>query len=140
MQQEITLSQLDQLTSNFQSNNATLPFSTNSAAVTLAALEDYIAEVKSKYNNVADGFRFYFVRYKMNSLAPHIVKDGNKDLSQPSLVVVPIKILDLSVWKTHDLAFDTDKILSLCFCTPEVDNKETGLCPPNCPGGVGDHG
>jgi hypothetical protein len=130
---------LEQWARNFH-NNKDLPFDTNSAAVSLVQLENYIAEVKSKYSVVPKGFRIYFIRYPLAD-AEHDhtkIKDAGRSLSQPSLVMVPLKNYNPSTGLGDDFILENPgDLYVLAFSNPKSPDPAdtTVLCPPKCGGG-----
>ena len=130
---------LEQWAQNFR-NNKDLPFDTNTAAVSLDQLENYIAEVKSKYSVVPKGFRIYFIRYPLTGVEHDRtkIKDAGRSLSQPSLVMVPLKNYDSSIGLGDDFVLENPgDLYVLAFSDPRSPDPAdtTVLCPPKCGGG-----
>ena len=127
---------LAQWAQNFR-NNRDLAFDTNTAAVSLEQLENYIAEVKSKYPVAPGGFRIYLVRYPLTDAGTARGKIGNagRSVSQPSLVIVPLKNYDAATGSGNDFVLDNPgDLYVLAFGDPETTDPEdsTALCPPKC--------
>ena len=125
-------------TANFK-NNKTLSFSTNSAAVNVAELEKFIVEAKKKYPGDFNGLRIYLIRYSLpeemiESAKSKIGSSGN-NLSQPSIVFVPLRLFDASTGSGEDYKIGTtNDIYVLAFSEPDNSDPEdtTVLCPPKC--------
>jgi hypothetical protein len=136
----VDTSTLAQWAGNFR-NHKDLTFGTNTAAVSLEQLENYIAEVKSKYSKYSDalnGFRIYFIRYPLGAAAQAKVENAGRSLSQPSLVMVPLKEYNPSNGSGDDLVLDNPgDVYVLAFSDPESTDPgdSTALCPPKCGGG-----
>jgi hypothetical protein len=131
--QTISSTTLDQWATNFR-NNKNLPFPTNWGAVSLSELENFITAVKA-YASDVNGMKIYFVRYPFESgqSAPsHIQKMTDTLLSQPSMVIVPLKNYDPSSGSGDQVMIPgTDTLRVLAFCEPG-DPEDTVLCPPKC--------
>lgn len=131
--QTISSGTLSNWATNFR-NNKNLPFPTNWGAVSLSELENFITAVKA-YASDINGVRICFVRYPFESgqSAPeHIQKVSDALLSQPSLVIVPLRNYDPhSGAGTEALIPGSDMIRVLAFCEPG-DPEDTVLCPPKC--------
>ena len=135
----VDASTLEQWARNFR-NNKDLPFSTNTAAVSLEQLENYIAEVKSKYSVVPKGFRIYFIRYPHTNAEAEKAKleHAGRSLSQTSLVMVPLKNYDHSIGSGDDFVLENPgDLYVLAFSDPRSPDPAdtTALCPPKCGGG-----
>jgi hypothetical protein len=115
-------------------DNKNLPFITDSAFISLTQLENFIAEAKEKYRSSSfNALKICFVRYKLTaSIDNLILKEVNRDVSQHSFVLVPIKNADPITWTGEDFTFNDGTIFVLPFCNPETppNKDETGLCPP----------
>jgi hypothetical protein len=131
----IPTSTLEEWTRNFR-NNKDLPFSTNTAAVSLEQLENYIADIKRKYSPAPNGLKIYFVRFPLsNATAQEKVENAGKSLSQPSVVIVPIKNYNSSTGSGDDHVLENPgDLYVLSFSDPESTdpNDSTALCPPKC--------
>ena len=132
---QVSKSTLQGWVNNFVSNKD-LPFITNSAAISLPQLENYIAEAKAKYPAGITGFRIYFVRYPFNDNSPalvHLQKAG-KNVSQPSVVFVPLGNYNRTTGWGNDLTLPgQDDLYVLTFSTAETDSDDdTAPCPPKC--------
>jgi len=119
---------------NFKNNRT--PFSTNSASISLKELEEFINQAKVNCPDFI-GLRIYLVRYPLTAQKAEQVKskirsDGN-DLSQPSLVLVPMKSFDPATGTGEDFKVGND-VYALSFADPESsDPGDTSvLCPPRC--------
>jgi len=118
---------------NFKNNRT--PFTTNSATISLKELEEFISKAKANCPGFA-GLHIYLVRYdlpaqKAAEVKDRIKSDGN-DLSQPSLVLVPMKSFDPATGTGEDFKVGDD-VYALSFADPEGDPGDTSfLCPPRC--------
>lgn len=123
---------------NFK-NSKPSSFATDSAAISLEELEKFITEAKKNYPTDLTGIRIYFVQYplpdeKANSLKDKILSAGN-NLSQPSIVLVPVRAFDSSTGSGKDYTIGTsDAVYALAFSDPESTDPAdtTVLCPPKC--------
>lgn len=119
---------------NFKNNRT--PFTTNSAGISLNELEEFIKEAKEKCPNFA-GLRIYLVRYPLSAQKAEQVKsrigtDGN-NLSQPSLVLVPMKSFDAATGGGDDFKVgSSNDVFALAFADPESSSTQDILCPPRC--------
>jgi hypothetical protein len=118
---------------NFKNNKT--PFTTNSAGISLKELEEFISKAKANCPDFA-GLRVYLVRYPISTQKAELVKDrirsdGN-NLSQPSLVLVPMKSFDPATGAGDDFKVGND-VYALSFADPDGDPGDTSvLCPPRC--------
>jgi len=121
--------------SNNHKNNKTLSFETDSASISLSELEDFIKSAKANYPTGFTGLRIYFVRYPLSAGTANL-KTAGSDLSQPSIVLVPVKSYDSAKGNTgEDLKVGTtDQVYALAFADPDSpDPGDTSiLCPPRC--------
>jgi len=126
---------LKQLVSNFR-NNRNLPFTTDAAAISLEQLESYIAEAKTKYSGNLNGFRIYFIRYPLgDGPAPAGIGKAGNNLSQPSVVFVPLKNYDAATGAGEDSVLENPgDLYVLSFGDPAGPGGDdsTALCPPKC--------
>ncbi len=134
----IDFTKVEDLAKSHKDNLDTLPFKSLTAAISFDELREFIKQAEAKTSPAADAAIIYFVRYKFDPTATEDriekAKKGD-ELSQVSLVFVPAKIKDKSLWKVDELKDKSDdtKILTLCFCNPNDPRKdETGMCPPKC--------
>ncbi len=124
---------LEEWVQNFR-NNKDLGFLTENATISLQQLENFITEAKQKYFSDFNALKIYFIRYAVKASNNNIEKEDSKDISKPSLVLVPFKNNDSQTWRGEDLITD-ETIFLLPFCNPENPSNnvdETGLCPPKC--------
>jgi len=115
-------------------NNKTLSFDTNSASISLSELESFIQAAKANYQSDFDGIRIYFIRYPLTSGTQKIGTAGS-NLSQPSIVLVPLKGFDPRSVTGQDYKVGTsEQVFALAFTDPEsTDPGDTSiLCPPRC--------
>lgn len=115
-------------------NNKTLSFATNSAAISLSELENFIQAAKANYPSDFDGIRIYLIRYSLSSTIEKIASSGS-NLSQPSIALVPIKSFDPRSGSGQDYKVGTsEQVFALAFTEPEsTDPGDTSiLCPPKC--------
>jgi len=129
-------STLNQWIHNFRSNTD-LPFTTNAAAVSLNQLENYIKEAKTKYPGSLTGFRIYPIRYPLNegTPVPAGIQKADRNLTQPSLVLVPVKNYDHTKGSGDDFVLENPgDLYVLAFSEPgSTDPGDTTvLCPPKC--------
>ena len=127
----IDRSTLDQWVQNFQGNKD-LPFTTNNALISLAQLENFIAEAKQK-NPACNAIKVCFIRYVLKEPTPYFQIDNDRYLSAPSLAFVPLANVDVQTWTWENAS--GGEVFLLPFCNPEnpADNvDETGVCPPKC--------
>jgi hypothetical protein len=119
--------------SNNHKNNKTLSFETDSAGISLAELEDFIKTVRTNYPD-SNGIRIYFVRYSLSAGTDNIRPSGN-NLSQPSIVLVPVKSFDpaKSMGDANKVG-TSEQVFALAFADPDgSDPGDTSiLCPPKC--------
>jgi len=132
----IDSSKLNSWINNFRTN-ADLGFTTNSATVSLEQLENFIIEAKEKYPSSMNGFRIYFVRYSLADGGPNLenIKQAGKNLSQPSLVLVPVKNYGQLKGTGNDFVLDNPgDLYVLAFSEPDSTDPDdsTTLCPPKC--------
>src|SRR5262245_23037873 len=120
--------------SNFTNNKNR--FATNTAAISLGELENFIKGAKEKCPGFA-GLRIYFVRFplpaqKEAEVRHKIASEGN-NLSQPSLVLVPVKSFDSTNGAGEDFKLGND-VFALAFADPDDPDPgdEAILCPPKC--------
>jgi len=119
--------------SNNHKNNKTLSFETDSAGISLSELEDFIKNVRTNYPD-SNGIRFYFVRYSLSAGTDNIRTSGN-NLSQPSIVLVPVKSFDPAKGIGDDTKVGTsEQVFALAFTDPDGSDPgdTTILCPPKC--------
>ena len=120
---------------NFKNNRT--PFTTNSAAISLKELEEFIKEAKDKCPNFA-GLRVYLVRYPLTTQKVEQVKSkigsGGNDLSQPSLVLVPMKSFDAAGGGDDFKVGSSNDVYALALADPDSPDPdgEFILCPPRC--------
>jgi hypothetical protein len=120
--------------SNNHKNNKTLAFATDSACISLSELEDFIKAAKANYPTDFTGFRIYFVRYPLPASTENIRTAGS-NLSQPSLVLVPVKSFDPTKGSGEDYKVGTsEQVYALAFTDPDGSDPgdSTILCPPKC--------
>ena len=144
---DFATSDLDGWIKNFTSN-ASLPFASNSALISLQDLEAFIAKIKGQQ---ADSVRIYFMRFRSDD-TPKILEapggsppEGCKwrfvsgDLTQGTIAMVPAKNFALD----NDLIFTADDVISNDMITvlmPGLQGKGTGMNPPSpAPKTVGGH-
>jgi len=118
---------------NFKNNRT--PFSTNSASISLKELEEFINQAKVNCPDFI-GLRIYLVRYDLPASKAELVKDRIKsdvnNLSQPSLVLVPLRSFDPATGTGEDYKVGSD-VYALSFADPDGDPGDTSfLCPPRC--------
>ena len=121
--------------SNNHKNNKTHPLETESAGISLSELEDYITAVKATYPADLNGIRICFVRYPLPANKNKIKSSGN-NLSQLSIVFVPVKSFDAATGMGDDYKVGTsEQVYALAFTNPE-GTEDPGdssiLCPPRC--------
>ena len=125
---------------NFKNNRT--PFTTNSAGISLKELEEFIQEAKVNCPDFA-GLRIYLVRYpltaqKATEVKGRIGSDVN-NLTQPSLVLVPMKSFDSAKGAGEDYKVgSSNDVYALAIADPDSpdDPEEASiLCPPKCGGG-----
>ncbi len=137
--------ELDALTDNHK-NNMNLPIETQAVFVTLKHLKDYISLVEDRHNKptapdfdvnkVCDAIKICFVRFEFmpnnNQILPAGKDLAGKELTQVSLIFVPVKTADRSKdWSSQELS-KNDGLQALCVCEPPADDRDsTGVCPPN---------
>lgn len=133
---------LNEWISNFE-KNPQVPSVTTSALISLANLELFIQQIKSKQ---ADCVRIYFLRFRDNEspYAP-VLKDGvpakgcewlkaGQQLSQTAIALVPAK----NFRHDSDFVFSAEDILvgrQVITLLPGTENQGTGLNPPGTSGG-----
>ena len=121
---------------NYQQNKS-LSFLTDSAAISLKQLENFIADARQKYDAQFNAVKIYFIRFPLTSKKKNLDKEASKNLSLPSIALVPLKNADPLTWDGEDFKFDNGEVFLLPFCNPDnpSDNEdETGVCPPKCGG------
>ena len=121
--------------SNNHKNNKTHALETESAGISLSELEDYITAVKATYPADLNGIRICFVRYPLPANKNKIKSSGN-NLSQLSIVFVPVKSFDPATGMGDDYKVGTsEQVYALAFTDPEgaEDPGDSSiLCPPRC--------
>src|SRR6186713_245471 len=132
MLKPITKTELDDLILNHQGNK-TLPIETDAVFITKEHLKDFVDDLPGKSNAV----KICFVRFKSDPKEPKKIKDAGNNLTQVSLVFVPVEVKDgtRSSWSSDEVLVN-GFLNTLCVCEPGIDdNNDTGLCPPNegCP-------
>ena len=118
--------------SNNHKNNKTLSFETDSAGISLSELEDFIKTVRANYPD-SNGIRICFIRYPLTAGTGKI-KTSGANLSQPSIVLVPVKSFDPAKGMGEDYKVGTtEQVYALAFADPDGDPGDTSiLCPPRC--------
>jgi hypothetical protein len=130
----ITNDRLDELKNNHQNimNNG-LPIITKALFVTRLHFEDFVNSLPQD----CDAIKICFIRHEIPPQDRRILPAGN-NLSQLSLILVPMKNTNRSTWESEVATGQNSLITTLCFCVPGVpDGSSTGHCPPasGCPGG-----
>jgi len=117
---------------NFK-NNTTLTFDTDSAGISLSELEDFIKAAKATYPADFNGIRICFIRYPLTAGTDKI-KTSGANLSQLSIVLVPVKSFDPAKGMGEDYKVGTtEQVYALAFADPEGDPGDSSiLCPPRC--------
>jgi len=122
---------------NYQQNKK-MSFLTDSAAISLQQLENFIADAKRQYSSPEfNAVKIYFIRFPLAGKKPNLEKESAKNLSLPSIAFVPLKNADPVTWDGDDFKLDNGEIFLLPFCNPENpsgNQDETGVCPPKCGG------
>jgi hypothetical protein len=121
---------------NYQQNK-TMSFLTESAAIGLTQLENFIADAKRQYSAEFNAVKIYFIRFPLTGNKQNLAKESSKNLSLPSLAFVPLKNANPVTWDGEDFKFDNGEIFLLPFCNPDNppgNEDETGVCPPKCGG------
>ena len=118
---------------NFKNNRT--PFTTNSATISLKELEEFISNAKANCPDFA-GLRIYLVRYPLSAQKAEQVKDRIKsdvnNLTQPTLVLVPMKSFDPATGSGDDFTVgSSNDVYALSFGDPD-DPGDSFLCPPRC--------
>lgn len=142
MIKEISSTELAMLVDN-HGKNMGLAVETKAVFITLDHLKDFISQVENRHNNpvkVCDAIKVCFVRFEFKPNANQILAAGKDltgtELTQTSLIFVPVKTADRSQdWTSQELS-KNDNLLALCVCEPAVDDQNsTGVCPPKkgCP-------
>ena len=120
--------------SNNHKNNKTHALETESAGISLSELEDYITALKATYPADLNGIRICFVRYPLPANKNKIKSSGN-NLSQLSIVFVPVKSFDpaKSIGDANKVG-TSEQVFALAFADPDgSDPGDTSiLCPPKC--------
>ena len=120
--------------SNNHKNNKTLSFETDSAGISLSELEAFIKTVRTNYPDF-NGIRIDFVRYPLSAGTVNIRSSGN-NLSQPSIVLVPVRSFDSAKGMGDDSKVGaSEQVFALAFTDPEGPSDPgdtTILCPPKC--------
>jgi len=120
--------------SNNHKNNKALTFETDSAGISLSELEDFIKTIRTKYPDF-NGIRFSFVRYPLSAGTDNI-KLSENNLSQPSIVLVPVKSFDPAKGIGDDSKVGTsEQVFALAFADPDGTDDpgdSSILCPPRC--------
>jgi hypothetical protein len=121
---------------NFKTNRT--PFTTDSAAISLKELEEFINEAKVKCPDFA-ALRIYLVRYPLSAQKAELVKDRIKsdvnNLSQPSLVLIPMRSFDPAKGTGDDFKVgSSNDVYALAIADPESSDpgEASVLCPPKC--------
>ena len=118
-------------------NNRQLSIETDAVFVTRKHLAMFVRSLPQE----CDALKIMFIRHQTPPQDPRIKSVGN-NLTQLSLIFVPLKDTNNSTWVGTTITDQNDKVLTLCFCEPgEIDRPErdsTGHCPPasGCPGDI----
>ena len=139
MQQEFSITKLNEWAANFNNNEA-LPFVTKSGLIELKELEDFVLTIKEQQ---ADSVRIYFLRFPLNDTptakstwADGRIRegcnwhDGGKGLTQATIALVPTKNFHLDdefIFSADDLEIENQITMLL----PGINDKGTGLNPPS---------
>ena len=130
MLNSITKADLDKLIGNFRINKD-LPFITDAAFITRKHLDEF---VKGQPPN-CDALKICFVRFPSIPPDPDKILAAGNNLTQVSLIFVPLKETNLANWTSTEIADANGNIETLCVCEPGVLDPATGVCPPKkgCP-------
>ncbi|HMG08089.1 MAG TPA: hypothetical protein VK609_06230 [Mucilaginibacter sp.] len=139
MQQEFSITQLNEWTANFNNNEA-LPFVTKSGLIELKELEDFILKIKEQQ---ADSVRIYLLRFPLNDTPTAKATwddgriregcnwhEGGKGFTQATIALVPTKNFRLDdefIFSADDLEIENQITMLL----PGINDKGTGLNPPS---------
>jgi hypothetical protein len=132
MIESITKAKLDKLIANHNKNRK-LEIVTDAVFVTRKHFDQFLSRLPQNH----DAFKICFIRHDTPPLDPRILPAGN-NVTQLSLIFVPMKNTDRVTWKSTEAADDDGTIRTLCFCEPgRRDDDNTGHCPPasGCPPG-----
>lgn len=130
MIEKITKVELGKLIANHR-NNKDFRIVTDAVFVTKDHLETFLSGLPSEH----DAYKICFIRHETPPLDDRISPAGN-NLTQLSLIFVPVKDTNKSTWKSTEATNPDGTITTLCFCKPGVpDRNSTGHCPPasGCP-------
>ena len=133
----MTISEIKKLTDN-HIRNVNLPVLTQAVFVGLDELKTFISNAEKLPR--CDTIKISFIRYSRGEATiDDRIKHAGKNLSQVSLIFVPVDTINLRDWSNRDLINDgSEKIETLCVCEPGQNLSKddlTGLCPPasGCP-------
>lgn len=127
MTEPITKAKLDKLIAN-HSQNRNLKIVTDAVFVK----RDHFREFVNSLPTETDAIKICFIRHKFPPQDPRILaaEQGN-DLTQLSLIFVPVKNTNFATWASTEATDQNDLIPTLCFCEPgRPDGNSTGHCPP----------
>ena len=96
---------------------------------------DHLLEFLNNTPSGLDAYKICFIRHDTPPLDDRISAAGN-NLTQLSLMFVPVKDTNTVTWKSTEANDQDGKITTLCFCVPGIpDGNSTGHCPPasGCP-------
>lgn len=131
----VSAATLNEWASNY-ANNKDISFTTNSVGISLSALEEFIAELRARYPAELNGIRVYFVRFPFNDNSPPLpqIANAGKNLSQPSVVLVPLKNFNGNTGAGDDFVIPNQDQLHVMAVADPQDPPDTAaiLCPPRC--------
>ena len=127
MLKPISSTRLEELCANYR-NNKSLLNETNAVFITKKHLSDFVDGLPQP----CDAVKICFVRFSSTPPDPVTIKDAGNNLTQVSLIFVPLSNTNSATWESTEIAGEN----SLCVCEPTVDDtNSTGVCPPKkgCP-------
>ena len=132
MIEPITKAKLNKLIAN-HNKNRNLEIITDAVFVSRGHFKGFVDSLPTD----CDAIKICFIRHKLPRPDSRILpaEQGN-DLTQLSLIFVPVKNTDFETWKSTEATDQNGLIPTLCFCEPgKPDGNRTGHCPPasGCP-------
>lgn len=122
----ISKTNLDRLIDNHK-NNKGLPILTDAVFITRKHFDEYVKGLPQDY----DALKICFVRFESNPPDPDRILEAGNNLTQVSLIFVPVKNTDQSTWTSTGVTDQNDVLRTLCVCEPNIDDQNnTGVVPP----------
>ena len=126
MIKNITEQKLTELIAN-NKTNANLPVMTDTVFIALDHFNEFLRGLPQE----CDALKICFVRFPANPKDPGRILEAGNNLTQLSLVIIPVKATNSANWSSTDATDKDGNLRALCVCEPGIDdNNGTGLIPP----------